>query len=115
MLENAVNLNSQVKEYSVKQMEKTPPVNETLGKQGDHFQKEASKEKTEKVINSMNDFLKASNTHLKFQFHEKLQEYYVSIVDNTTDEVIKDIPSKKLLDMYAEMTEFLGHLVDKRV
>ncbi|MFC0272202.1 flagellar protein FlaG [Metabacillus herbersteinensis] len=75
----------------------------------------ASKEKLEKVVNSMNEFLEPSNTHLKFELHEKLNEYYVTIVDNHTNEIVREIPSKKWLDMYATMTEFLGFIVDKKI
>lgn len=93
-----------------------PNVKEKSVEQQKQPQQQAqSKEKTEIVINSMNDFLKASNTHLKFEFHDKLQKYYVTIVDDTTNEVIKEIPSKKLLDIYAAMTDYLGILVDRKV
>ncbi|MEI5907607.1 flagellar protein FlaG [Bacillus spongiae] len=73
------------------------------------------KEQVEKVIHSVNEFLKASPTSLKFEFHEKLQEYFVSVIDNETKEVVREIPPKKLLDMYAAMTEFVGILVDKKI
>lgn len=69
----------------------------------------------EKVIDGMNDFVSVSNSHLKFELHDKLQEYYVTIVDDRTKEVIKEIPSKRLLDIYAEMKDFLGLLVDKKI
>jgi flagellar protein FlaG len=59
--------------------------------------------------------LHASNTHLKFEFHDKLQEYYVTIVDEQTKEVVREIPAKKILDMYAAMTEFVGLMVDKKI
>ena len=74
-----------------------------------------TEEKLEKAIKGMNDFLSASNTHLKFQYHEKLKEYYVTIVDGKTDEVVKEIPSKKLLDMFAAMNEYIGLMVDKKI
>jgi flagellar protein FlaG len=74
-----------------------------------------TKEKLEKAVKGMNDFLSASNTHLKFQYHEKLKEYYVTIVDSKTDEVVKEIPSKKLLDMFAAMNEYIGLMVDKKI
>lgn len=73
------------------------------------------KEKIEEVIQGMNKFLEPTHTSLKFQFHEKLNEYYVSIVDDKTKEVVREIPPKKLLDMYAAMTEFLGLIVDKKI
>jgi flagellar protein FlaG len=63
----------------------------------------------------MNKFLQASHTSLKFELHEELNEYYVTLVDDVTQEVVKEIPSKKLLDVYAAMTEFLGLMVDKKI
>jgi flagellar protein FlaG len=107
---------SQSTDSPVNKVLSTAKIKEILPEKQDQPQPEGqSKEKTKKVLNSMNDFLKASNSHLKFQFHEQLKEYYVTLVDDTTNEVIKEIPSKKLLDMYAEMADYLGLLVDKKV
>ena len=117
MIEKLSSSSSHSTEFIVKSVEATPKINKVSSEEKDQNQSKQqtqTKEKTEKVINSMNDFLKASNTHLKFQMHEKLKEYYVTIVDDTTDEVVKEIPSKKLLDMYAAMTDYLGILVDKK-
>ncbi|MCR2822385.1 flagellar protein FlaG [Lederbergia panacisoli] len=73
-------------------------------------------DQVEKVVNSMNDFLKASpSTHLKFQYHDKLNEYYVTIVDEISQEVVKEIPAKRMLDIFAAMTEYLGLMVDKKI
>ncbi|OLS39028.1 hypothetical protein BTR22_05135 [Alkalihalophilus pseudofirmus] len=66
-------------------------------------------------IDGFNDFLKVSNSHLKFSLHEELNEYYVAIVDELTNEVIKEIPPKKLLDMYATMKETIGLFIDKKI
>ncbi|WP_338655575.1 flagellar protein FlaG [Sporosarcina psychrophila] len=72
-------------------------------------------DKAKQMTDSMNTFLESANTQLRFKFHEKLNEYYVTIVDSTTDEVIREIPSKKLLDIYAAMREFVGLLVDRKI
>jgi flagellar protein FlaG len=74
-----------------------------------------SKEKVQELVENMNQFLTSSNTHLKFVFHDQLKEYYVTIVNDETDEVIKEIPPKKLLDIYAAMANYLGILVDKKI
>jgi flagellar protein FlaG len=76
---------------------------------------EVRKEKLDDIIDGINEFLQPSNTSLKFELHEKLNEYYVTIVDDITHEVVKEIPSKKMLDMYAAMTEFVGLMVDKKI
>jgi flagellar protein FlaG len=74
-----------------------------------------TREELEKVIGAMNELLKPSNTSSKFVLHEKLNDYYVQIVDEITQEVIKEIPNKKFLDMYAEMIDFMGIFVDKKI
>lgn len=74
-----------------------------------------SKKELEQTIDGMNKFLEPSNTALKFQLHDKLNEYYVAIVDPETDEIIKEIPPKKFLDMYAVMLESIGLIVDHRI
>ncbi|KAA0563074.1 flagellar protein FlaG [Bacillus sp. CH30_1T] len=74
-----------------------------------------TKEKLKDIVHGMNEFMSTSNTHLKFEFHDKLKEYYVTIVDDRTQEIVKEIPAKKMLDMHAAMTEFVGLLVDKKV
>lgn len=72
-------------------------------------------DKAKQLTDSMNTFLGSANTQLRFQFHEKLNEYYVTIVDSQTDEVIREIPSKKLMDIHAAMREFVGLLVDQKI
>ena len=76
---------------------------------------EQKKEKIDEIVNGLNEFLQPSQTSLKFKLHDKLNEYYVTIVDDRTQEVVKEIPSKKLLDIYAAMTDFLGLVVDKKI
>ena len=76
---------------------------------------QVTKEKLIEKVEGMNDFLEPSNTSVKFQFHEELGEYYVQLIDTQTDEVIKEIPNKKFLDMYASMAEFAGLLIDEKL
>uniref|UniRef100_C5D7S6 Flagellar protein FlaG protein n=1 Tax=Geobacillus sp. (strain WCH70) TaxID=471223 RepID=C5D7S6_GEOSW len=76
---------------------------------------EISKEKLEEVVKGLNEFLQPSQTSLKFKLHDELQEYYVQIINERTNEVIREIPPKKLLDMYAAMMEFVGLVVDKKI
>ncbi|MFE8701657.1 flagellar protein FlaG [Cytobacillus sp. FJAT-54145] len=73
------------------------------------------KEKVEEIVSSLNKFLQPTHTSLKFEFHEKLKEYYVAVVDDQTKEIVKEIPARKLLDFYAAMTEHIGLLVDKKI
>ncbi|MDX8363826.1 flagellar protein FlaG [Cytobacillus sp. IB215665] len=74
-----------------------------------------SKDKINDVIKSINEFLEPTYTSVQFELHEKLEEYFVVVIDAETKEVVREIPPKKLLDMYAAMTEFVGLVVDKKI
>lgn len=78
-------------------------------------EKEMPIEQAKNMVESVNDFLRSADSNLKFVFHDELNQYYVTIVDSTTDEVIREIPSKKLMDIHAAMREFVGLLVDRKI
>lgn len=94
------------KQEEISQVEKKEEINESL---------DFPKEKVKEIVDGMNKFMEASPTALKFEFHEKLNEYYVKIVDEKTKETVREIPPKKMLDYYAAMTEFIGLMVDKKI
>ncbi|WP_235001545.1 flagellar protein FlaG [Halobacillus sp. Marseille-P3879] len=72
------------------------------------------KEESKEMVDGLNEILENKETSLRFQFHDKLEEYYVTIIDSDTEEVVKEIPPKKMLDYHAAMAEFLGLLVDDK-
>lgn len=67
------------------------------------------------AVDSLNGFIEPLYTNLKFVYHEELNEYYVTVINPLTDEVIKEIPPKKILDLYASMTESMGILIDEKI
>lgn len=69
----------------------------------------------ESVVTILNGFIDPSRTNLKFVYHEQLNEYYVTVVNPLTNETVREIPPKKMLDMYAAMAEFMGILIDKKI
>jgi flagellar protein FlaG len=75
----------------------------------------ASKDELRKAVNALNQVMIPHHIDLHFVLHEKLNEYYVQVVDTDTGDVIREIPPKKFLDMYAATLEFIGFLVDKKV
>ncbi|MFD1334152.1 flagellar protein FlaG [Oceanobacillus iheyensis] len=83
--------------------------------QGGYAEKIENKVDLEDAVDHMNELLKPIRRNLKFEMHEKLERYYVTVVDSETSEVIKEIPPKKMLDMYAELAEFMGFLIDEKI
>jgi flagellar protein FlaG len=56
-----------------------------------------------------------SHRRLRFAYHEKLHDYYIQVIDNETNQVIREIPSKKILDHYAAIAERFGLAVDEKI
>ncbi len=79
------------------------------------YNEQVSRKDVKSTVEKLNDFIDPITTNLKFVFHEDLHEYYVTVVNPLTDEIIREIPPKKMLDMYAAMTEYMGLLVDEKI
>lgn len=111
----------------------TPPKQENIAKQSinqskivtsemqetqkseETWKEDLSPDKAKKMTESLNDFLETTSTKLRYEFHEKLEKYYVTLVNSETDQVVREIPNKKLMDMYASMLDFIGVLIDKKI
>ncbi|GAB2544943.1 flagellar protein FlaG [Gracilibacillus alcaliphilus] len=76
---------------------------------------DVTEEQLGNMIEGINSFLETANTGIRYELHEKLDRYFVTIIDKDTDEVVKEIPPKKMLDLYASMFEYMGFLVDKKI
>lgn len=77
-------------------------------------QEKITKENVQNRIEGLNKFLESTTTEVKFMLHEGLNEYYVQVINPVTDEVLKEIPNRRFLDMYASMTELMGLIVDEK-
>ncbi len=89
--------------------------NGSVNNESRHMAVKEYKDDVKSTVEKLNDFIDPIRTNLKFVFHEDLHEYYVTVVNPLTDEVIREIPPKKMLDMYAAMTEYMGLLVDEKI
>ncbi|MFJ7669467.1 flagellar protein FlaG [Lysinibacillus sp. NPDC097195] len=76
---------------------------------------EISKEKLQSVVDTVNEFLQINHNASKFVLHDGLDRYFVQVVDTQTEEVVKEIPPKKLLDAFYEMQKLLGMIVDEKI
>ena len=70
-------------------------------------------EKLRKVMEEMAATLPHSEP--KFGIHEKTNRITIKLVDRTTQEVIKEIPPEKNLDLLAKRMELAGVLVDEKL
>jgi flagellar protein FlaG len=66
------------------------------------------------AINDANKVLSIVNRGMEFSIHEETGRTLVRIVDKNTDEVIREIPPEKLLDMLAKIWKAVGLIIDKK-
>lgn len=74
---------------------------------------EFTKDNIDKALEKLNTFLRDEDTHAVYEVHDKLKDIMIKIVDNKTNEVVLEIPPKKILDLVAKMCEMVGILVDE--
>lgn len=99
--------------------------NESQNRKGDNEDPVIDSPKSEKqslpgekqlidAIVKANEGIEVSNTSLQFSIHEQTKQILVKIVNNDTKEVLREIPSEKILDIVASMLERTGVFLDKR-
>lgn len=72
----------------------------------------ASEEQIRAQAEEANKALKASGERLQFEVHKGTNTILVRLVDDATQEVIKEYPSEKFLDMVVELQRIAGLRVD---
>lgn len=66
------------------------------------------------AIERANRAISGANRKFEFSIHEKTKEIMVKVIDSDTNQVIREIPPEKILDMVAKMWEMAGLIVDER-
>lgn len=73
-----------------------------------------NKNTVKNAIDTANDSLKTSRTSARFKYHETTKQVSIKIIDDATQEVIKEIPPEKSIEMVEKMLELSGILVDEK-
>lgn len=81
--------------------------------EADGKNKPQEKEPTMKDIKDINKIIN-NNTVAEFGYNEPTRRITIKIKDKETDEVIKEIPSEKALEMLAKAWELAGLMVDEK-
>lgn len=66
------------------------------------------------AISKANNTLKAHRTRCEFSYHEESRRVSIKVLDNDTEEVIREIPPEEAIEMLEKMWELAGFLVDER-
>ncbi|MGI5880075.1 MAG: flagellar protein FlaG [Syntrophomonadaceae bacterium] len=73
----------------------------------------------QEAVESVNRALEVSSYHLEFKVHEGSGRYQIKVVDSNSNEVLREIPPERILDLAADirkmMDKILGLLVDETI
>lgn len=77
--------------------------------QNEHAPSEATIDDAVKKAN-----LRMEHTRCEYSYHKKTNRVSIKVINADTDEVIREIPPEKSLDMLQKMWEMAGILVDEK-
>lgn len=101
-----------------KQSEATSKYNKIKDPEGNEYTpgtlSNYSQEQLQRVIDQSNKHLLGKDAKLTYKVHESTQKTIITLVDTKTDEVIREIPSEKMLDSIANIWEMVGIIVNKK-
>ncbi len=98
------------------------PVPVTLGKgtgaEGQMQEQAESEENTSRRIKSAvdhaNQTMRHAKTKCEFSYHEETKRVSIKVIDEETEEVIREIPPEETLEMLSKMWELAGLMVDEK-
>ena len=96
---------------NVRERKAIEPVKE---KDDKSFKEEFSREDLQEAIKTTNKMIFKDDNRFEFKMHEGTKRMMVKLIDNETEEIIKEIPSEKILDLVASIWDLVGILVDER-
>ena len=70
--------------------------------------------KIKDAVDKVNQKIVPSKTRCEFSYHEDTNRISIKVIDQTTEETIKEIPAEETLDMLSKIWELAGLLVDER-
>jgi len=98
----------------------TPPPTEAMEIQKTRQQEKEKKTEQsvqisqEALDNLKTDFEMIHNVGLQFSLHKETNRTIVRVINEETQELIREIPSEEMLNIMAKMDEMMGILFDKK-
>lgn len=75
---------------------------------------EAVSSKIKDAVDKVNQKIVPSKTRCEFSYHEDTNRISIKVIDQSTNETIKEIPAEETLDMLSKIWEFAGLMVDEK-
>ena len=83
---------------------------EALGKK----EEEAVSSKIKDAVDKVNQKIVPSKTRCEFAYHEDTNRISIKVIDQATEETIREIPAEETLDMLSKIWELAGLKIDEK-
>jgi len=84
-------------------------------KNNDQEQDQSSVAQTLKsTVSELNDQMDLLDTNIKFGFNDEISLMYVNVMEKSTGETIRKIPTEEAMQLSAKMKEIVGMIFDKK-
>ena len=77
-------------------------------------EKENATSKMKDAIDKVNKKIEPTKTRCEFSYHEETKRISIKVIDQRTEETIREIPPEETLDMLSKIWELAGLMVDER-
>jgi len=74
-----------------------------------------SENQISEAVRRANRSLEWAKRHFEYSFHDKTNTFVVRVYDSESEELIREIPPERILDLVARLWEIAGLIVDERV
>ena len=75
---------------------------------------DAIKKKLNETVEKLNHNMEALDTNIKFGFNDKISIMYVNVMERSTGQTIRKIPSEEAMLLSEKMQEIVGTIFDKK-
>ena len=66
------------------------------------------------AVEHANQTMRHAKTKCEFSYHEETKRVSIKVIDEETEEVIREIPPEETLEMLSKMWELAGLMVDEK-
>ena len=99
-------------EHVVQKVAESGMTGQKDGQDAEQKERTASEASIQDAVNSANR--KMEHTRCEYSYHKETKRVSIKVINDDTDEVIREIPPEKSLKMLQKMWEMAGILVDEK-
>lgn len=75
---------------------------------------ESTSRRIKNAVDHANQTMRHAKTKCEFSYHEETKRVSIKVIDEETEEVIREIPPEETLEMLSKMWELAGLMVDEK-